>query len=222
MNKIELKHLSQELNLKLILLEQRISVFDELMLHTSRTLNESTANYYVQVFNKYGNFFNAIRFALASSFYVELLAFLGIKLDKNKQIIRDRWATASVYNLASECNKKADYLEIVDKHKEAISLIDEVRHHIAHATSQEELNKLLVPGYNRVVELMNDVAGIVMTLHDELCGVPGWNKPHTLQEDNDFENDTEELINAISTSSNSKSMRLKYNKAKKDMRNNQD
>jgi hypothetical protein len=212
------KQLSNELNLRIVLLQQRLAVLDELLLHQSRQVDPETASYYVQVLNKYGNFFNAITNSLKSSLYVELLAVLGVKLNRSGQLIADRWATASIYNLALQHDMKDEYVKLVEDYKTGLVLIDDVRHHIAHATKLEELNALYVPGYNHIVELLNRVAEFVMTIHDDLHGIPGLNKPHTLEEENPYADDTESLISAIASSSESKEMRIRYADAKSKMR----
>ncbi|HSX30740.1 MAG TPA: hypothetical protein VLE99_02385 [Candidatus Saccharimonadales bacterium] len=219
MNQEQQKQLSTELNFKLVLLQQRAAVLDELFLHLSTSVDTETAEYYVQVMNRYGNFFNAIIHSLRTSLYIELLAILGVKLNKNGDVIADRHATASIYNLAILSNREDEYLELVEKHKTDIALVDKIRHHLAHAaTSLDELNKQHVPGHNRVVSLLNGLAGFVMTVRDELHGIPGLNKPYLLEDENPYADDTERLISALALSSRSEEMRAQYIKARSKMR----
>lgn len=212
--------LSEELNLRMVLLQQRLAILDEILLHVSTKLDTETARYYSDVLNRYGNFFYSINHALKSSFYVELLAFLGVKLDKNKQIISDRWAQASVYNLAVIANRREAYMKLLARYRDDVVLVDEVRHKIAHATALTELNNLNVPGYDRTVMFLNEVAGFVMEIHDRVHGIPGWNKPHTLDDENVYADDTEGLIHSITSSSRADEMRIRYKDAKQRMREN--
>lgn len=206
--------LSGELNLKLILLQQRLAVLDELLLHRSVGVDRETAAYYASVMDKYGNFFNAVTIALKSSFYVELLAFLGVKLNKNNQIISDQYAIASVYNLATKYNKKKEYLELVIKYEHELCMVDAVRHKIAHATTSKTLYEMQVPNYYSLVKMLNGVGEFIMNLHDQICGIPGRNAPHILNEENPYAKDTERLIHEIAFSSESEYMRAKYANAK--------
>jgi len=220
MSNEELKELSKELTFKLLLLQQRISVYDELMLHKSRALNEKTAKFYVAAMNQYGNFFVAVENSLVISLYVELLSFLGVKLNKNNEIIHDIWGDASLYRLAEGKNDIKEFLELITKHKFALGLIDEIRHHVAHAKRVKETTQLLMPGYHETVGLLNDASAYLMKVHDEVRGIVGWNKPHLLNEENEAANDTEELLAAISKSPDSEGIRSEYLSSKQKMREN--
>lgn len=215
---IDAKKLSEQLNFKLELLEGRLVVLDEIALHISTAVNEETAKYYSAVLGKYGPFFNTIIPALQLSFYIELHAFLGVKLNKNGEIINDKWATSSVYNLASMHRMSREYMQLVGKYSGEISMIDGVRHKIAHASDRDELNSMLIPGFNRIKAMLNDIASFVMTIHDELHGIPGYNVPHTIEDENAYADHTERLIFDVCSSSRSKEMRERYLQAKSDMR----
>jgi hypothetical protein len=207
---VNYKKVSEELNLKITLIGQKQAVLDELLLHKSKQTDSVAAKYYVDVMNKYGNFFKAIELSLKSSLYVDLHAMLGVTINNNENLIQDKRGKSSVFALALATDNEAAYQKIIATHKNNIIMISKIRHAIAHATSLEELTNLFVPSYVSVARLLNEVAEFIMTTHDELHDIPGWNKPHTLEIENDFADDTERLINAIASSTNKQEMRERY------------
>lgn len=216
-NEVDSKKLSEELNLKILLLGQKQAVLDELLLHKSKQTDLEAASYYVGVMNKYGNFFRSVELSLKISLYVELHALLGVTINNNEHLIQDKKGKSSVFALAMATQNKKAYEHIISKHKDNIIMISKVRHAIAHATNLDELASLFVPSFISVVQLLNEIAELVMDIHDNLHGIAGYNQPHTLKIENEYADDTERLIHDISTPPEKDEFRKKYLSARKEI-----
>ena len=86
-----------------------------------------------------------------------------------------------------------------------------LRHHLAHFVKLKKRNSSEAPGDRKIREILNSLADILF-----LLGFRRWNKPHYVEQDNDYTASTQGLIDKLSSDyDKSEEMRKKYLEARK-------
>lgn len=211
----------QELNYRYFKLIQIFSVMSELRLHTNKSVNTSTADYYhhkLYVWGDYGHFLGASLGSMRQVFYIELDGFIGGYWDKKHKRLKKRNnedGSLAWYFLDGKraTRKKAarELFESLLKDKSSeLSMIRNARYKLAHYKMLADRNSALVPGGSETREILNGLAEVLY-----LLGYQRGNRPHYIEQDDDSTDSTQQVIDKlVGSDQKAESMRTTYAEAR--------
>lgn len=211
-----------ELTLRYLKLMRLYSVMSELRLHTNKAVDADTAKYYQSVlyeWGDYGAFLGTSLESMTQAFYIELDGFIGGYWDESTQeTVRRKYEHGSLaqylYDGTRTTRKKSAiqiYETLLKNEADNLKLMHDLRHHLAHFVKLNKRNSSQAPGDRKIREILNTLAEVLF-----LLGFQRWNKPHYVEQDNEYTTSTQELIDKLSSDSDkSKEMRQKYLEARK-------
>lgn len=210
-----------ELTLRYLKLIRLYSVMSELRLHTNKAVDVDAAKFYHSVlyeWGDYGAFLGTSLESMTQAFYIELDGFIGGYWDSQKQkVISRKYEHGSLaqylYDGTRTVRKRSAiqlFETLLKNEADELEMMHDLRHHLAHFVKLNKRNNSQAPGDRKIREILNSLADILF-----LLGFQRWNKPHYVEQDNDYTAATQDLIDKLSAdNSKSKEMRQRYVEAR--------
>ncbi len=198
------------------------SVMSELRLHTNKAVDAETAKYYQSVlyeWGDYGAFLGTSLESMTQAFYIELDGFIGGYWDESKlKIIPRKYEHGSLarylYDGTRMTRKKSaiqNFETLLKNEAGNLEMMHDLRHNLAHFVKLSKRNSSQAPGDGKIREILNSLAEVLF-----LLGFQRWNKPHYVDQNDNYVLSTQDLIYKLSNDSHkSKEMRQKYLEARK-------
>ncbi len=211
-----------ELTLRYLKLMRLYSVMSELRLHTNKSVDADTAKYYQSVLYEWGDcssFLGTSLESMTQAFYIELDGFIGGFWDSSAhEAVPRKYEHGSLaqylYDGTRTIRKKSAiqlFENLLKNEADNLEMMHNLRHHLAHFVKLNKRNSSQAPGDRKIREILNSLADILF-----LLGFQRWNKPHYVEQDNEYVTSTQDLIDKLSAHNNkSADMRKKYLEARK-------
>lgn len=210
-----------ELTLRYLKLMRLYSVLSELRLHTNKAVNADTAEFYHKSLYEWGDYSSVLGASLESMtavFYIELDGFIGAywNADAQRAVCRrnEQGSLASYLYDGKRTERKKTAIDLFEKllrdKSDDTNMIHDLRIKLAHFKKLKERNNALAPGDRKIREVMDLLAETLF-----LLGFQRWNKPHYVEQDNEYTVSTQDLIDKLSNDNGkSKEMRIRYLEAR--------
>ena len=210
-----------ELTLRYLKLMRLYSVLSELRLHTNKSVNADTAEFYYKSLYEWGDYNSVLGASLESMtavFYIELDGFIGAYWNTDAQCAvrrrNEQGSLASYLYDGKRTERKKTAIDLFEKllrdKSDDTNMIHDLRIKLAHFKKLKERNNALAPGDRKIREVMDLLAETLF-----LLGFQRWNKPHYGEKDNEYVKSTQDFIDKLLAGKPKTSeMRIKYHEAR--------